>query len=48
MNVTQDSGLKILNKVIGVNDLLSFYANVPVETKKTANKLNASVFGQYC
>ena len=40
MNVTQDSGLKVLNKVIGVDNLLSFYAKVPTEAEKSKKHTN--------
>lgn len=40
MNVTQDSGLKVLNKVIGVNNLLPFYAKVPIEAEKSKKHTN--------
>lgn len=40
MNVTQNSGLKVLNKVIGVDDLLPLYVKVPTETGKSKKHTN--------
>lgn len=40
MNVTQDSGLKVLNKVIGVDNLLPLYTKLPTKTGKSKKHTN--------